>query len=180
MVPNAKQIRAYAAAQARKITRKPAPQTVSLKGLELIARFEGFRAYPYNDVANHATIGYGHLLHHGPVTKSDMAKYPKGLSRDEALALLRKDIARFEQAVRKTVKVKLSQNQFDALVSFSFNVGTGALASSTLVRLLNKGDYGCVPGELLKWVNAGGRRVEGLVRRRRVEGQVWSKGEYGG
>lgn len=109
-----------------------------------------------------------------------MQKYPKGLSRDEALALLRKDVARFEKAVRDSVKVPLSQNQFDALVSFTFNLGAGALKSSTLLRLLNRGDYGCVPGELLKWVNAGGRRVEGLVRRRRVEGQVWSKGEYGG
>jgi len=154
------------------------PQTLSPAGLEFIARWEGFRAYPYNDVANHATIGFGHLLHHGPVTKADMAKYPNGLSRDQALALLRKDVGRFEKAVRDLVKVPLTPNQFDVLVSFVFNLGPGALAQSTLLRQLNKGDYKCVPSELLKWVNItkGGKleRVEGLVNRRMQEGKMWT------
>ena len=151
---------------------------VSDKGLEFIARWEGWRAQPYNDVAGHCTIGYGHLIHQGNCTAADRQKWGT-ISKARGLELLRDDAATAEKAVRDRVKVKLKQHQFDALVSFTYNVGTGAFGGSTLLRKLNEGNYASVPPELMRWVNAGGVPVQGLVNRRREEGAMWSQGKYG-
>jgi GH24 family phage-related lysozyme (muramidase) len=137
-------------------------------GAELIARFEGFVAHPYDDAAGHATIGFGHLLHHGPVTASDRARWGT-ISRERGLELLVEDAGSAARAVQDAVHVELSQRQFDALVSFVFNVGEGAFRSSTLLRRLNAGDRRGAADELLRWSRAGGRVLPGLERRRRAE-----------
>lgn len=154
------------------------PDSISTKGLEFIARFEGFRAQPYNDAAGHATVGYGHLLHYGPVTEADKVKYRNGISRGDALDLLAVDARKATIGVKQNVKVHLTTPQFDALVSFAFNCGVGALAGSTLLKRLNKGDYNSVPSELMKWVKAGGQTLPGLVNRRRAEGDLFAHGVY--
>jgi len=135
-------------------------------GIKLIKRFESLRVDPYYDIAGYPTIGYGHLLSRkkwaglsqwGPITK------------EEALMRLKRDVARSERAVVRFIEVPLSQGQFDALVSFTFNLGTGALRTSTLRRVLNRGEYHEVPKQLRRWVFAGGRKLRGLVRRREAE-----------
>lgn len=147
---------------------------LSKAGVELIAEFEGFVSTPYNDAAGHATIGYGHLLHLGNVTQADISRWGS-ISRVKGLDLLRSDARDAQDAVDSLVKVSLNQNQFDALVSFTFNVGEGALSSSTLLKVLNAGDYKAVPAELKKWVHAGGTVVPGLVNRRNAEAALWNE-----
>jgi len=145
----------------------------SERGIELIKRFEALRLAPYHDSAGFPTIGYGHLL--SRQKWADLSQWP-AITEDEADALLRQDAARMERAVRRLILVKLSQGQFDALVSFAFNLGAGALQASTLRRVLNRGDYAEAPRQLMRWVFAGGRRLRGLVRRREAEvilGQLW-------
>jgi hypothetical protein len=95
------------------------------------------------------------------------------ISQTEAETILRRDVSRFEDGVLSAVKVTLTQGQFDALVSFAFNVGMGALGKSTLLKKLNAGRYRDVPAELMKWTNGGGRELAGLVRRRREEAALW-------
>ena len=112
---------------------------LSNRGAKLIAHFEGFVAHSYNDAAGHATIGFGHLLHRGPVTAADKSRWGT-ISRDRGLALLIADAREAEHAVANAVHVSLTQEQFDALVSFVFNVGAGAFRSSTLLRKLNAGE----------------------------------------
>ena len=153
---------------------------ISQKGLEMIGRFEGFRGRPYNDPAGHATVGFGHLLHHGPVNGRDLAihhqEYGLDMTRKEGLELLRKDVARYEAAVNNMVKVPLAQPQFDALVSFAYNVGTGALASSTLLKLLNQERRTAAANEFLKWDRAGLRKMPGLTKRRQAERALFLSG----
>jgi lysozyme len=149
---------------------------LSKTGVRLIAGFEGFRSDLYNDAAGHCTIGYGHLVHHGSCDGSEPGEFRKGVSRERALELLAEDAASAGSAVNDAVKVRLDQNQFDALTSFVFNVGAGAFRESTLLRLLNDGKYEDVPEQLNRWVKAGGRTLEGLVRRRAAEGQLFAKG----
>lgn len=135
-------------------------------GLNLIKQFEGFEGEVYLDAAGLPTIGYGHLL-----TKQELADgtFENGISKLEAEDLLRKDVRFAEKAVLRLIKVPLSDGQFDALVSFTFNLGSGSLQRSTLRRKLNRGEYDAIPNELMRWVNAGGRRLRGLVRRRQAE-----------
>jgi lysozyme len=141
---------------------------LSREGAELIAHFEGFVAHPYDDAAGHATIGFGHLLHHGRVTAEDRRHW-RTITRERGLELLAQDARDAERAVDDAVKVPLTQEQFDALVSFTFNVGCGAFRSSTLLKLLNAGNRKGAADELLRWSRAGGRVLEGLLRRRRAE-----------
>jgi lysozyme len=155
-----------------------AGQSLSGAGARFIAAFEGFRARLYDDAAGHCTIGYGHLVHHGPSNGSEPAEFRRGISRERALELLHADAERAADAVRREVKVPLSQEQFDALVSFVFNVGGGGFTSSTLLRELNAGNYDAVPPQLARWVKAGGQTLAGLVRRRAAEGRLFAEGEY--
>jgi lysozyme len=149
---------------------------LSRAGAELIARFEGFVPRPYNDAAGHATIGFGHLIHHGPVTAADRAHWGT-ISRERGLVLLSEDARGAAQAVEQHVRVPLSREQFDALVSFVFNVGTGAFGSSTLLRKLNAGDRHGAADEFLRWSRAGGRVLPGLLSRRRAERALFLSSE---
>jgi len=147
---------------------------VSAAGIDLIAGFEGWSATLYNDVADNATIGYGHLVHAGPITNADRnGPYGKGISKQQGLALLASDVESKAQAVRQYVTVKLNQGQFDALVSFAYNVGAGNLKSSTLLKKLNAGDYAGAANEFANWTKAGGKVLEGLKRRRAAEAAMF-------
>jgi len=141
------------------------PTRTSQTGINLIKEFEGFRNNAYQDSVGVWTIGYGHTL----TARSGMR-----ISRAEGERLLRQDLVRFERAVRDRVIVPITQNQFDALVSFAFNVGVGAFSKSTLLRLLNRGDYTGAKNEFKRWVHAGGRRLQGLVRRRDREATLFA------
>lgn len=137
---------------------------LSQAGLDFIKGWEGLRLEAYRDVAGVWTIGYG--------TTSGVRPGMR-VTKAEAEALLRKDAAEFEAAVNRYINVPLSQNQFDVLVSFTYNCGIGALKRSTLRRKLNAGDYDSVPKELARWNKAGGRVVKGLVNRRGAEAAMW-------
>jgi lysozyme len=158
----------------------PAEMDVSDAGLAFIQGFEGFRANLYNDPAGHCTIGIGHLVHQGNCNGSEPADFRAGITEERARELLRADAAQAVQAIRTGVTVDLNQAQFDALVSFAFNIGNGAFRDSTLRRRLNDGEYDAVPSELARWVRGGGQVLPGLVRRREAEGRLFSQGSYGG
>jgi RHS repeat-associated protein len=122
--------------------------SLSDEGLAFIEAHEGFGKHginPYNDSRHFATAGFGHLLHESPVTLEDIAKY-KNLTRADALTLLKKDLQKLEPQIRAVVLVPLSQNEYDAIVSFTFNVGIGTLKhpgliGSAFLRSLNSGKY---------------------------------------
>jgi lysozyme len=138
----------------------------SAAGLSFIAAHEGFRASVYRDAAGLETIGYGHRLTEGE-------SFPSGIAQDEARRLLAADAARAEAAVRAQVAIALTQNRFDALVSFVFNVGAGAFAGSTLLRMLNAGDVAGAADQFPRWnkIAVDGALVAdpGLTNRRAAE-----------
>ena len=137
---------------------------ISKHGLDLICRFEGFSPIIYLCPAGYPTIGYGHL-----VTEKNKERFLDGIDEDEGLELLRTDVATAERAVARLIRVPLTQHQFDALVSFTFNLGAGALQRSTLRQQVNRGEHAAVASEFIKWVWAGGRKRQGLVKRRLAE-----------
>ncbi|MEM6596590.1 MAG: glycoside hydrolase family protein [Cyanobacteria bacterium P01_C01_bin.69] len=137
-----------------------ATNRINAAGLELIKSFEGLRLNAYLDAVGVWTIGYGHTRTAGPGQRVSFA---------EATALLREDVATFEKAVTRAVRVPITANQYAALVSFAYNVGSGALNSSTLLRRLNAGDTFGAANEFLRWNRAGGRVLAGLTRRREAE-----------
>lgn len=133
----------------------------SMKGRDLIRAFEGEKLKAYLCPAGVWTIGVGHT---GPDVKPGMV-----ITLERSDELLRSDLARFESAVNRLAKVSLSQSQFDALVSFAFNLGEGALGKSTLLRMVNAGDMAGAAAEFSKWNRAGGKVVAGLTTRRAAE-----------
>ena len=138
---------------------------LSPHGRDLIRKHEGLRLSAYTDAAGVWTIGYGHT---GPDVK------PGGkISRQEAEALLDKDLARFEAGVRRHAPFA-SQNQHDALVSFAFNVGLSAFARSTLLRMHKAGDFKGAARQFPRWIHAGGRALPGLKRRRAAEAALYA------
>jgi lysozyme len=147
---------------------------ISKAGLNLIKSFEGLFLTAYYCPAGVLTIGYGHTNMDGVEPR-----VVKGLkiTEEQALDILRRSLVGYENAVKRLVKVRLTQSEFDALVSFAYNCGIGALQKSTLLRKLNKGDYDCVPSELMKYTMAttkkGRVQLAGLVRRRKAEGAMW-------
>lgn len=150
---------------------------ISQAGLDLICQWEGLYLKAYQGAADRPgllTIGYGHTDAAGP------PKVTAGMTitKQQAQDILRSDLAKVEAAVERLVKVPLNDNQHAVIVSFAFNVGAGALSGSTLLRKLNAGDYDAVPTELMKWVNANGKRVQGLVNRRSAEAGLWAKGAF--
>ena len=150
------------------------PTSVSNAGANFIAQWEAFVPQLYNDAAGHCTIGYGHLLHHGPCGAADRQAYPNGVTRQQALNIFRNDLATYEQLVTSTVTVPLTQNQYDALVSFAFNIGPAGFRRSSALQRLNQGAYQDVPGRMARWNTAGGVVLRGLVRRRAAEGRLFN------
>ena len=136
------------------------------EGLDLIKLYEGYSSSPYLCPANHWTIGYGAIW--GMDDKRVTEDHPD-INEDQADYLLRRDVKKSEMAVLRHIRVPLEDGQFNALCSFVFNLGSGALQSSTLRRKINRGDYIGASNEFPRWVYAGGRKLKGLVRRRAHE-----------
>lgn len=147
---------------------------ISQKGLQLIKDAEGLSLKSYKCPAGVWTIGYGTTEATGLIDIKPTTK----ITVSQANQLLEKSLTKYEDCVNNTVKVGLLQSQFDALVSFCYNIGEGAFKKSTLVKQLNKGKYDEVPLELMKWVKAGGKRSQGLVNRRTKEAALWSEDEW--
>jgi len=137
---------------------------IGQEGLNLIKHFEGCELQAYKCPAGVWTIGYGHI---------------KGVSegmtitQDEAEQMLIDEMAEYEGYVNKLVTVELNQNQFDAMVSWVYNLGGGNLSASTLLKVLNAGDYDGVPAQMMRWNKAGGKVLEGLTRRRQAEADLF-------
>lgn len=143
---------------------------ITQEGLNLIKRFEGFEPEIYLDAAGLPTIGYGHLIR-----KGEHKMFENGISEAAGEALLIKDVLLAEQAVCRLINVPLTDGQFDALVSFIFNLGSAALQRSTLRRKVNREEHDEVPEQLMRWVWAGGRKLRGLVRRRDAEAELYGQ-----
>ncbi|OLL46994.1 lysozyme [Bartonella henselae] len=147
---------------------------ISKEGLALIKQWEGLRLSAYQDSIGVWTIGYGHTKSAGkPFVHKGMT-----ITEKQAEELLCQDLQQFENTVEQAVTVSLTDEQFAALVSFCYNVGTTAFCNSTLLKKLNNGDYEAIPTELQKWTKAGGKRLQGLVNRRAAETGLWAKRSY--
>ncbi len=140
------------------------------QGLDLIKKFEGFSPTIYICPGGWPTIGYGHV-----VREHERERYETGIDLGTAAALLRNDVGVSERSVLRLIQVSLGDGQFDALVSFAFNLGAGALQRSTLRRKINREAHAHVPAEFSRWVWAGGRRLPGLVRRREAEAMMYAE-----
>ncbi|WP_113626302.1 lysozyme [Pectobacterium peruviense] len=138
------------------------PDTINEAGLNLIKSFEGLRLTKYLDTAGRWTIGYGHLI-------LPNENFDNGITSQEAESLLRQDLKTAENGVQKHVKVDLNGNQFGALTSFTYNLGVENLAESTLLCLLNQGNYSAAADQFPRWDKDGEQVVEGLLRRRKAE-----------
>jgi len=138
----------------------------SNNGMNLIKAFEGLRLAAYQDSVGIWTDGYGHTHN---VKKGDM------ITQEQADRFLKEDLAVAELSIVTNVKVPLSQNQFDALASFIFNLGSGNFTQSTLLKKLNAGDYAGAANEFGRWVQAGGKTLPGLVKRRAAERELFLK-----
>lgn len=143
------------------------PRRTGKRGITLIKIFEGLRTTAYKCPAQKWTIGYGHTR---------TAEPGMLITEEEAVDLLQKDLEFFEAGVRKAVDVKITQNQFDALVSFAFNVGLGNFRKSTLLKKLNKGDDWGASQEFVRWKYSNGKVLPGLLRRRRAERELFMSG----
>lgn len=141
--------------------------TISEKGLKLIKKYEGFRNHPYKCSAGIPTIGYGNTYYEDG-TRVKLSDEPITIKRGEKL--LEMVVKQFEQGVNKLVKVDLNQNQFDALVSFAYNVGLGALAKSTLLKKINNNPFDeNILYQFKRWDKANGVSLKGLRKRRNEE-----------
>jgi lysozyme len=144
---------------------------LSTNGLNLIKSFEGFKSAPYLDSAGVATIGYGTILYPDG-TNVTMDDDP--ITETQAEQYLLDQVNQKCASVTNMVTGQVNQNQFDALVSFAYNLGLGALRGSTLLRLVNQNDFDNAVNEFEKWDRAGGQVVQGLLRRRTAEAQLFS------
>lgn len=142
----------------------PLPRQTGPAGVQLIKNFEGRSLKAYKCPAGKWTIGYGHTA---------SAREGMTITAEEAEALLDRDLQFFEAGVAKAVKVKIRQAQFDALVSFAFNLGLGNLKSSTLLKKLNAGDDSGAAEEFLRWKFVKGKESAGLLRRRKAERELF-------
>jgi len=141
----------------------------SAEGINHIREFEGERLKAYKCSAGVWTIGVGHTSAAGaPEVSEGMT-----ITAAESSTILARDLASFELGVEKMLEVKVTQAQFDVLVSFAFNCGLGSLKKSTLLKRVNEGNFDAVPAELMKWTRAGGKEIAGLVRRRRAVAKLW-------
>jgi lysozyme len=141
---------------------------INTSGINLIRSFEGCRLDAYLDTGNVPTVGWGH-------TRG--VRMGQTITQEQADAFLVDDLAGAEEVVERWVKVPLTDNQYAALVSFTFNCGAAALFKSTLLRKLNAGDYAGASDEFLRWDKDNGKTVRGLTKRRAMERALFLKGE---
>ena len=142
---------------------------ISEEGKALIKKFEGCELESYHCSADVITIGYGHTK---GVSEGDTC------TQEEADQMLADDLEEFEGYVEKYVDVALSQNQRDAVIAWTFNLGPANLKSSTMLKELNSGNYAKVPSEMRRWNKAGGETLEGLIRRREAESLLFEGKEW--
>jgi lysozyme len=145
---------------------------VSDECIKMIMHHEGVRLKPYRCPANLWTVGVGHLIGDG---KSLPQEWDRQFTMEEVNDILKKDLNRFEAGVLRLCPNGLTQSRFDALVSFSFNVGLGSLQRSTIRRRHNRGDYEGAAEAFMMWTKAGGRVLRGLVIRRQDEVNLYRK-----
>lgn len=138
-------------------------KTTGNGGIALIKQYEGLRLTTYKDAVGIPTIGYGHV--ETPIPPGGT----RTITAEDAEQILREDLQRFEHDVNNMLTVEVTQNQFDALVSFAFNLGPANLKSSTLFRKVNSGDFNGAAEEFPKWNHAGGQVLAGLTARRNAE-----------
>lgn len=139
---------------------------ITENGINLIKRFEALSLVGYDDGIGIPTVGYGHT---GPEVKIGMV-----ITEDEAIDLIRRDVMTAERAVLRYITRPLTDNQFNALVSFVFNAGAGALQHSTLRMRCNAGNDAAVPSQFNRYVFGGGRKLKGLVARRSLEANLYA------
>lgn len=154
----------------------------SAQGREFIKSWEGLELRVYSDVAGYGSVGYGHLL-----TPED--DYGPTITLEQAEDLFESDVLRIEQGVNKLVTALLDQHEYDAIVSFTFNLGVGALKKSTLLKLVNSNQKALAAEQFGRWVFAGDQngdgvvdqrdKVRGLVRRRAAERALFLDADYG-
>ena len=137
----------------------------SHEGLALIKKFEGLELTAYQCSAGVWTIGYGHTKGVQPGDE---------WSQSHAEHMLEIELEEYEGYINNAVKVALSQNQFDALVSWVYNLGSSNLHASTMLKVLNSGDYEGVPAQIKRWNKAGGKVLQGLIRRREAEALLFA------
>lgn len=159
--------------------------TLSTEGRELLQAVEKLSLLPYDDQTGDitrewckgATIGYGHLI-----TPGEWPKFANGISKEQAVELFEKDLAPFEQAIKKAIIVPLKQNQFDALVILAFNIGETKFRQSSVVRMVNDPravtSYPTLESAWKAWNKSQGEVMKGLVNRRACEWGIYSKGVY--
>lgn len=158
------------------------PTSISQQGLEFVAQFESIRLNLYNDPAGHCTVGIGHLVHLGSCSGDPSeAPYEGGITVEEAYDLFRSDIIVYEEAVHQSIRVPLSQEEFDALVSLAFNIGPTGFANSRVAAVLNEGDR---ERTATVWLTqsitavGGSEPLPGLIRRREFEATLFREGIY--
>lgn len=153
-------------------TLQQARKIISENGIELITRFEGFRSKPYLDPVGVATIGYGTTFY--PDSGKKVLMTDKPITEETARYYLKLVCINFGNEIQKYITKGINQNQFDALVSFSYNVGVGAFKSSTLLKRINNNPNDPdIRRQFLRWINAGGKQLPGLVRRREAEADLY-------
>ena len=162
--------------QGRGAAEVSAARPLNRVSLELIKDFEGWRAAAYNDPVGYCTIGYGHLIALKRCEEIDLGDFKTPLTPARGEELLQRDTASARLAVQRSVTVDLNDDRFGGLVSFVYNIGKTNFQRSTLLRLLNSGNYRGVPGEMRRWVAARGQILEGLVQRRQCEGALFQSG----
>ena len=138
---------------------------ITIKGINLIKSFESFSARPYKCPGGYFTIGYGHLIRPG--------EYFTEITHQEGEEILKRDLRISERQVMRNIRIELNQNEFDSLVSFTFNLGGAALQRSTLRQKINKLEYDNIEYEFMRWVYARGIKLLGLERRRKAEADLF-------
>jgi lysozyme len=142
---------------------------ITQEGLEFIKRFEGFSAVVYRCSAGFQTVGYGHEVLKGE-------KFAVPITEEQALEILARDVMIAERSVCRLINVPLEDWHYDALTSFTYNLGGGALQVSTLRQLVLREEHASVPEQFRRWVYAGGRKLNGLIRRRNAEATMYAGG----
>jgi GH24 family phage-related lysozyme (muramidase) len=158
---------------------------VSDSGIAFIKKKEAFVGHLYNDDAGHCTIGYGHLVHLGECNGSlSEAEFKSGITQADAAAMAALNLVKYVDAVRLSVDVELTQFEFDALVSFTYNLGAGILPGSSLLTHVNNGEWDLVMGSFMQYVKARNPKTkklefnQGLANRRAEEGKLFLYGTY--
>jgi GH24 family phage-related lysozyme (muramidase) len=146
------------------------------KGIKVTKEVEGFREKLYTDAARNCSIGYGHKVKKGDCDGDEPAEFRRGITEVKASRLLTDDMEVARRSVMTVTSVKLSDGQYAALCDFTYNIGSSNFKSSTLLKLVNQGNFDKVPAQFRRWVMAGGREVSGLKARREREIELFFDG----